>query len=199
MGTERRRLFCIRCEPSDYEAIQINLAALSERTGLPRGRTLARLLKGTAKARRKPSETRNETSEANRARTEAARAAKAAKATAKRAAKAESTPDQRGAQMLSWKRAKERKERLFPLQRKALELLRKYREAATDLCDTSRASSAAAPDVYVMREVIIMGIEICGEKAFMDLAAGYRRRLDLVAERNARPAPAAEPTTPDAT
>lgn len=100
MGTERRRLFCIRCEPSDYEAIQINLAALSERTGLPRGRTLARLLEGTVKARRKSSESREpcETSEANRARTEAARAAKVAKAAAKRAAKAEpaaepTTPD----------------------------------------------------------------------------------------------------------
>jgi len=96
MGTERRRLFCIRCELADYEAIQINLAALSERTGLPRGRTLARLLEGTVKARRKSSESREtrETSEANRARTEAARAAKAAKAAAKRAAKAEpTTPD----------------------------------------------------------------------------------------------------------
>lgn len=99
MGTERRRLFCIRCEPADYETIQINLAALSGRTGLPRGRTLARLLEGTVKARRKSSESRetsktSETSEANRSRTEAARAAKAAKAAAKRAAKAEpTTPD----------------------------------------------------------------------------------------------------------
>ena len=92
MGTERRRLFCIRCEPADYEAIQINLAALSERTGLPRGRTLARLLKGTVKVRRKSSEA-GETSEANRARTEAARAAKVAKAAAKRAAKAEPTAE----------------------------------------------------------------------------------------------------------
>lgn len=49
METKRLRLFCIRCDEQTYETIQTSLAVLSARTGLPRGRTLARLLEGIVK------------------------------------------------------------------------------------------------------------------------------------------------------